>query len=407
MNPTQPKKISSAGNRGEGIRSDCFVTIEIRSSGGITIDLKSKVKTLYENQIIDLCQSVLQQFHIINAVLTIDDSGALPFTIAARIEAAIKKQLNTTDEFLLPVAEQNKYYTKPDRERVTRLYLPGNSPKLMINAGIYGSHGVILDLEDSVSQDSKHEARFMVRNALRSIDFYGAEKMVRINQLPAGLDDLDFCVPHFVNLILIPKCENPEQVVITNRRISQILGCENQVIHLMPIIESAMGVMNAYEIAMASANVVALAIGLEDYTADLGINRTMEGKESLFARCALINAAVAAGKQPIDSVFSDIGDMDALAMVAKESRSLGFTGMGCIHPLQVPVIIENFMPSSEEIEKAKQIFRAFRIAESEGSAVVSLESKMIDAPIVKRALRIIEKAVKSGRLPENWMETNE
>lgn len=394
----------TAGNQGDKIRSDCFISLTTNETKGISIELKSKVKTLYGESIEDLCRDMLKFYGISDACLEIEDYGALPFTLAARLEAAIKKHLKSEKEYLLPFLPQNKYTTSREAERISRLYLPGNSPKLMINAGIYGCHGLILDLEDSVSPDKKFEARFLVRNALRSVDFYGAERMVRINQLPAGLDDLIYCIPHHVNLILIPKCENASQVVETDSRISEILGHKNQAIHLMPIIENAAGVMNAYEIAQASENVVALAIGLEDYTADIGTQRTSDGRESLFARCMVINAARAAGIQPIDSVFSDIDDMGALAKAVIESKSLGFSGMGCIHPRQVAIIHENFLPVEADIEKAKKIVLAYEKAEKEGTGVVAVDSKMIDPPVVKRALRTIEKAVKAEKLEENWRD---
>jgi citrate lyase subunit beta/citryl-CoA lyase len=255
-----------------------------------------------------------------------------------------------------------------------------------------------------VAPDRKAEARLLVRNALRSIDFYGAERMVRINQLPAGLDDLQYVVPHGVNLILIPKCENAGQVIQTDQAIGELLGKRNDSIHLMPIIESAAGVIDAAEIATASANVVALAIGLEDYTADIGAQRTPGGRESFFARSMVVNAARAAGIQPIDSVFSEIDDMGILAEAVRESRSLGFSGMGCIHPRQIPVIQENFLPTEEEVVKARKIVLAWEKSEREGLGVVAVESKMIDAPVVKRALNLIRQAVHANRLPENWRE---
>jgi citrate lyase subunit beta / citryl-CoA lyase len=398
--------IYTAGNRGDKIRSDCFVSLTIMQDQGISIELKSKVKALYAKSIRDLCTEMLIFFGIANARVEIEDYGALPFTLAARFEAAIKLYKTSDKAYLLPVLPQNPYSTPRDTDRVSRLYLPGNNPKLMINAGIYGCDGVILDLEDSVAPDKKYEARFLVRNALRSVDFYGAERMVRINQLPAGLEDLSYIVTHPVNMILIPKCENASQVVQTDQEISELLGHKNTNIHLMPIIENATGVMNAYEIARASENVAALAIGLEDYTADIGAPRTADGKESFFARSVVVNAARAAGIQPIDSVFSDIDDMAALARAVQESKSLGFAGMGCIHPRQVAVIHENFLPGEAETEKAKKIVRAFEKAEREGSGVVALDSKMIDPPVVKRALKTIERAINEGKIPENWRESN-
>jgi citrate lyase subunit beta/citryl-CoA lyase len=394
----------TAGNRGENVRSDCFVSLTILPDGENSIVLKSKVKALYGESISVLCKDMLAFFGMEHARLEIEDNGALPFTLAARIEAAINKFRKSDKEYLLPVLPQNTFSTARDADRITRLYLPGNNPKLMINAGIYGCHGVILDLEDSVAPDRKSEARYLVRNALRAIDFYGAERMVRINPMPSGLDDLSFVVPHPVNLILIPKCEDAKQVIQTDAKISEILGHKNDSIHLMPIIESAAGVMNAYEIARSASTVAALAIGLEDYTADIGIQRSSEGKESLFARCMVVNAARAAGIQPIDSVFSDIDDMEALAHYVQESKALGFSGIGCIHPRQVSVIHENFLPDEAETEKARRIVLAYEKAEKDGSGVVALDSKMIDPPVVKRALTTIERAVKSGKLPENWRD---
>jgi citrate lyase subunit beta/citryl-CoA lyase len=364
-------KTETAGNRGEKVRSDCFVSLTSDSGEGNVVFVNSKVKSMYGDSIAELGRNMLTFFGIEHAKLEIDDRGALPFIIAARLEAVIKKHIKTDKEYLLPMLPQNNYCTLRDADRVTRLYLPGNNPKLMINAGIYGSHGIILDLEDSVSPDRKFEARFLVRNALRSIDFYGAERMVRINPIPAGLVDLKFCVPHHVNLILIPKCEQATQVIQTEAKISELLGHKNDSVHLMPIIESASGVLNAYQIARASENVVAIAIGLEDYTADIGVRRTPEGKESFFARCMVVNAARAAGIQPIDSVFSDIDDIEALISAVKESKALGFSGMGCIHPRQVTVINENFLPGDVEADEAKRIVLAFERAEKEGLGVVT------------------------------------
>jgi len=400
------KNIGSAGNEGKEARSDCYVEIELTESGGISIELQSKVEKLFGNSIIKLCKNELTFFGIDNASVKIEDNGALPFVIAARIEAAVKQCIKTDKEYLLEMIPENQYHTSKDRYRRSRLYLPGNTPKLMINAGLHKPDGIILDLEDSVAPAKKDEAKLLVRNALRQVNFYGAERMVRINQIPKGLDDLDYVIPHNVNLILIPKCETGKQIKQVEEKISKISNEKNIScpIYLMPIIESALGVINAYEIASASENVVSLAIGLEDYTADLGTQRTKEGRETFFARCQIVNAACAAGIQPIDSVFSDVSDMEALKNVVLESKSLGFDGMGCIHPRQIKVIHENFAPNDKEIEKAKKIVTAFYKAIEKGLGVVSLGSKMIDPPVVKRAQRTIEMAVEVGKLSKNWRE---
>ncbi len=395
-----------AGNQGPDIRSDCYAALEIKKSGGIKIILNSKVDALYQKSIQDLAQQILDYFQIEHAVLEIIDRGALPLVLAARIESAIKSCLESEKEFLLDMLTENQSSTRKDRPRRSRLYLPGNTPKLMLNAGIHKPDGVILDLEDSVAPNKKSEARLVVRNSLRGINFYGAERMVRINQLPMGLEDLEYIVPHYVNLILLPKCESAEQVQMVDQKISQLLE-ESKLDHpvyIMPIIESALGVVNAYPIGSSSERVAALAIGLEDYTADLGAARTREGLESFYARNALVNAARAAGIQAIDSVFSDVGDMEALRSVVLESKSLGFDGMGCIHPRQIRVIHDAFAPSEAEIEKAKKIVLAFDHATEKGLGVISLGTKMIDPPVVLRAQKTIAAALEAGLLDENWKE---
>ena len=403
-------EVATTGNKGKGIRSDCFVTLELTSGGGVNLNLQSKVGVMYGESIKKLALEIMEHFGIGNANLTIEDSGALPFVLAARIEAAIKKLVKSEKEYLLPLEETNKYSTTRDRNRFSRLYLPGNSPALMINAGIHHPDGIILDLEDAVAPDKKFEARFLVRNALRTVDFYGAERMVRINQGERGIEDLEYLVAHNVNLILLPKCEHPEQVHAVNKKIEDVsrVTCHvSRDIWIMPIIESALGVINAYSIASSADNVVSLAIGLEDYTADLGTRRTAEGTESFFARSMVVNAARAAGIQPIDSVFSDIADMEALKLNVLRSKALGFDGMGCIHPRQIGVIHENFAPTSDEVEKAKKIVFAFHEAEKKGLGVVALGNKMIDPPVVKRALNTINLALKMNKLAENWRESYE
>jgi citrate lyase subunit beta/citryl-CoA lyase len=398
--------IATSGNKGKGVRSDCFVTIELTDKEGIDIQLQSKVGVIFGEEIIKEIKNILNYFGITKTKVHLEDSGALAFVIAARVEAAVKQLIQTDKEYLPELIEENKYQTTKDRNRFSRLYLPGNTPSLMINAGIHKPDGIILDFEDSVAPDKKAEARLLVRNALCQLNFYGAERMVRINQVPKGLEDLDFIIPHNVNLILIPKCESAGQIHQVNKKIDELKSKHNikNPVWLMPIIESAFGVINAYEIASAADNVVSLAIGLEDYTADIGTRRTNEGTESFFARSQVVNAARAARIQPIDSVFSDVADMGALKQNVLRSKALGFDGMGCIHPRQIAVIHENFAPDKAEIEKAKKIVNAFIEANEKGLGVVSLGTKMIDPPVVKRAQNTIDLAVNMGKLQKNWRE---
>ncbi len=396
--------VAITGNSGPKIRSDCEITLELKETGGINIDLISKVKTLYGESIISLTTDILAFFGVKNCMLHINDAGALSFIIAARIESAVKKLTDTDLNYLPDFNPKNNYSTERDRFRFSRLYLPGNSPWLMINAGLHSADGIILDLEDSVAPEKKDEARILVRNALCQVDFFGAERMVRINQGIRGLEDLDFVIPYNVNLILIPKCENADQVRNVEAKITEIKEKNNieNPVFLMPIIESALGVENSYDIARSSRNIVAIAIGLEDYTADLGVSRTREGRESFYARTRLIVAAKAAGIQPIDSVFSDVDDMDALRENVLASKALGFEGMGCIHPRQIHVIQKGFAPDESEIDESKKIVLAYERAKQNGAGVVALGSKMIDAPVVARALKTIKLAEKLNILPKDW-----
>ena len=399
------KSIAIAGNSGPKVRSDCEIVLELKTEGGINIDLTSKVKVLYGESIKDLVVEVLDFFGVKHADIKINDSGALPFVIAARMESAVKQLISTNLEYLPGFLKENSYTTTRDRFRFSRLYLPGNTPGLMINAGLHSADGIILDLEDSVAPEKKDEARILVRNALRQINFCGAERMVRINQGERGLEDLHFVIPHNVNLVLLPKCESADYIKQVEEVIAAIkmkLNLKNKVF-LMPIIESALGIENSFEIARGSENVVAIAIGLEDYTANLGVPRTMDGKESFYARTRLVVAAKAACIQPIDSVFSDVADMEALKQNVLVSKSLGFEGMGCIHPRQISVIKLGFAPDKTDIEKAKKIVLAFETAKLKGLGVVALGSKMIDSPVVARAQKIIDLAIRLNLISSGWM----
>ena len=400
MNP-----VFEAGQRGEKVRSDCWVRLEPRASGGLELSVQSKVDAMYGDAVRATCRAVLEALGVRDAVLSVEDAGALDFVLAARIEAAVKRAGLGVDAAFLP-APGPGFGARSTRERFrrSRLYLPGNEPRFFLNASQHNPDAIILDLEDSVAPPAKDAARLLVRNALRVVDFGPCERMVRINQGDRGLADLDVVVPQNVHVILLPKVETAEQVQAADARAEkarQTAGLDSPCL-LMPIIESALGCFNALAIASASPNVVALTIGLEDYTADLGAQRTAEGRESFWARQVVVNAARAAGVTPIDTVFSDFSDMDGLRQAVLEAKGLGFEGKGCIHPRQVPVVHEAFAPTSEEIEKAKRIVLAFEEAERRGLGVVALGSKMMDPPVMKRALRTVQMAEALALLPPDW-----
>jgi len=387
-------RTAEAGHYGKEIRSDAHVAVEPRDGGGVQISMQSRVAPYYGDAITAQAREMLETMGVKNAQVSIHDEGALPFVISARIETAINRSGLGTGKKVLPEKAALPEPSPKDRLRRSRLYVPGSEPKYFINAALHGPDAVILDLEDSVHQSEKDSARILVRNALRNVNFGACERMVRINQLPLGLQDLADIIPETPDLILIPKVEHPGQVAEIDRMITELKlrNSINRSIWIMPILESALGIENASAIAGASPNVAAITIGLEDYTADLGVAKTPEGRESLFARSRLVNAAHASGVQAIDSVFGDVADMNGLKVWGENSRALGFEGMGCIHPAQIPVIHAAFAPSKIEIEKAQKIVAAYDEAQKQGLGVVSLGSKMIDQPVVNRALKLVERA---------------
>jgi len=398
-----PGATASAGRSGDGVRSDLLVSVTLRDAGGVEVTIESKVRAFYGESIQKTVEAALGAFGVEHAAVSVDDKGALPYVIAARMETALRRSGLTGRSLPDRTVPRPDSPTAKDRLRRSRLYLPGNEPKFAVSAGIHHPDGVILDLEDSVHPNEKDAARLLVRNALRCVDFMGAERMVRVNQLPIGFDDLEEIVPESPDLILIPKVERAEEIVEVATRIRKIQKREgdDRSIWLMPILESALGIENAHAIATADESVAALTIGLEDYTADLGVRKTRDGGESLYARQRMVNAARAAGVQAIDSVYGDVGDVDGLRTWAMRARAMGFDGMGCVHPRQIRPIHEAFAPSAAEIERALKIVAAFDEATARGLGVVSLGTRMIDPPVVLRAQRVVDLARRSGLVPES------
>ena len=387
-----------AGRAGGDVRSDLHVSFEARASGGIEIELRSRVDLYYGERIRQRVRDVMHSLGVEHGFLEIVDEGALPFVISARVEAAVRRAGLGLGKSALPDAVALPTPSPRDRLRRSRLYLPGNEPKYFINAGLHTPDAIILDLEDSVHHAEKDVARLLVRNALRAVDFGAAERMVRINQLPLGRADLEEIVPQAPDLVLIPKVE-------TARQVSDVVGAMDAIaqragvtrpIWLMPILESALGIENAFAIATVSDRIAGITIGLEDYTADLGVVKTPGGSESLYSRQRVVNAAHAAGVQAIDSVYSDVADAEGLLRWGEASRAMGFEGMGCLHPIQIEVIHRAFAPTPAELEKALQIVAAYEEAQALGLGVVSLGSKMIDAPVVQRARKLVERAKQMG-----------
>ena len=278
--------------------------------------------------------------------------------------------------------------------RRSMLFLPGNNPNMLINGNCLGADAVIFDLEDAVSPAEKDAARILVRNTMRYMDFKGCEIIVRINSVDTDYwkADIDAILPEKPDLILLPKTSLPGDVLMADEYMTQVeekLGFENNTVGLMPLIETALGVENAYVIASSSERVKALFLGAEDLTADLQCKRTKEGREIEYARTRLVVAARAAGVDVYDTPFTDVNDDEGIIDDAKITKSLGFTGKASISPRHVEVINAVFSPTQADIDYAYEVMDAIRIAKEQGKGAISLHGKMIDAPIVARAERTI------------------
>lgn len=284
--------------------------------------------------------------------------------------------------------------------RRSMLFLPGNSPNILLNANFLGSDSIILDLEDAVAPTEKDSARILVRNAITSLK-YTKEVIVRINPVdsPYWEKDLQQIIPVKPDMIMPTKVGTAEDVKIIADYITELeagCGMEAGSVKLIPLIETALGVENAFHIASASPRVAAIFLGGEDYTADMRCKRTKEGTEIFYARSRMVACARAAGVDVYDTPWTDVEDYDGLVEDAKFAKSLGFTGKSSISPRHIPFINEVFSPTMEEVQYAKDVFVCIEKAKAEGKGVVSLRGKMIDAPIVTRAKQVLEAAEAIG-----------
>jgi citrate lyase subunit beta/citryl-CoA lyase len=279
--------------------------------------------------------------------------------------------------------------------RRTMLYVPGSRPSMIKDIYIYKPDAIMFDLEDSVSLKEKDSARFLVSEALQNVDYRGIETVVRINGLDTefGQEDLKMMVKAQPDVIRLPKTETAEDVKEVEKIIEDLeleYGIEKGKTKMMAAIESATGVMNAMEIAKSSDRLIGIAIGAEDYVTNLKTKRTPEGTELLFARCQLLNAARSAGIAALDTVYSDVENMEGFRKEVEHIKGLGFDGKSIINPRQIETVHEVFTPTVEEYEDALQVLEAIKRAEESGSGVISLNGKMIDKPIVERAKRVVE-----------------
>ena len=285
--------------------------------------------------------------------------------------------------------------------RRSLLFLPGNTPNMLINGSCLGADAVIFDLEDAVSPAEKDAARILVRNTMTYMDFRGCERVVRINGIdtPYWKEDLDEVLPCRPDLILLPKTSSAADIQEADTYITETekrLGLAAGAVGLVALIETALGVENAFAIASASPRVAALFLGAEDLTADLWCKRTKEGREIEYARTRLVTAARAAGVDVYDTPFTDVNDDEGIETDAALAKALGFTGKASISPRHVETINRVFSPSQAEIDYAYEVMETIRLAKEQGKGAVALRGKMIDAPIVERARQTIAMAQEMG-----------
>jgi citrate lyase subunit beta/citryl-CoA lyase len=283
------------------------------------------------------------------------------------------------------------------KSRRTVLYIPGNNPAMIQQGGVYGADTILLDLEDAVSPNQKDSARILVTKMIQLIDFYGAEVSVRVNHLstPFGKTDLEHIVPLQPDAIRLPKIESKQDVfdvLEVIERIEKEHNITDSKMMIHPMIETAVGVMNVFEVAGSSERVDSISIGGQDLTADMGIVSTKDPTGLDYARKAVVMAAKANKIDAIDTIFADVDDMEGLLEETKYIKMIGFTGKAVINPRQIEVIHNVYRPTNEEIRKAVRIVKEFIKQKEKGVGVFAIDGKMIDAPVVARAQHVLDVA---------------
>ncbi|MEN6368777.1 MAG: aldolase/citrate lyase family protein [Thermotogota bacterium] len=374
---------------GSDAKADCLVVA--RQAERASVAVATKNRNLLETGIRAVAEGVLDALGKPGVVVEVQDQGALDYVLAARIEAAVRMVLPETK--LTRTEQVERAMSDPARPRRSRLYAPGNNPRLLVGIDIHGADCVLLDLEDSVPPGDKTAARVLVRRLLAAVPFPD-EVWVRINPLDAGgREDLSEVLEGRPHGVCLPKAESGEGVRELAEELGKVerrLGFGVGSTHIMPIIETARGVLRCEDVAEADERVVVVAFGAEDYTRDVGARRTDDAL--LFARSRVVAAAKAAGVQASDTVYADLSNDAGLADECARARDLGFDGKGAINPRQIPILHRAFSPSEDELAKARAIVEAAREAETRGLGAVAVDGRMVDQPVLERARRLIKYA---------------
>lgn len=291
------------------------------------------------------------------------------------------------------------------RSRRALLYMPGDDRRKIEKATTLGVDCICMDLEDGTAINKKAEARDVIAQAMRELDFGKSERCIRINSVGSGFekDDLTAALAVGPDTIVVPKVESAEQVKwvsgeIESHELSNGLPVGG--IRLLAGLETAKGVLNLKEIAGADKRLEALIFGGEDFAASIGATRSSAATELLYARQAVVTACAAYEIQAIDIVYIDFRDSEGLRREAQQGADWGFAGKQIIHPIQVGPVQEAFTPSDDTIAYARRIVETFEASQEEGKGAYALDGKMIDMPLLKSAQNVIERAKAAGKLPE-------
>ncbi len=289
------------------------------------------------------------------------------------------------------------------RSRRALLYMPGDDLHKIRKAITLNVDCICMDMEDGVAVNRKAEARATIVSALQSLDFGRSERLARINPVGSGLEceDLPAVLPGRPDGIVVPKIETAAQVRWVSAEIAiaeQKYGWPPGEIALIVLVETAHGIVNLTEIAAADPRLQALIFGAEDLASDIGATRSREGWEVFYARSSVVTYASAFNLQAIDMVYIDFRDQEGLVKEATQGARLGFAGKQIIHPGQVVPVQQAFTPTDQEITQAMRIMDAFSRHQEAGLGAFALDGKMIDAPIVKAAERVLARARAAGKV---------
>ncbi len=373
---------------GSDAKRDCQVSVTTAPS--LEIQIKASNQQLLEPGIRTVIEKTASALGVSKAKIAIADKGALNYVISGRVEAALRltfPELTSAIPRSIPREASERH-----RIRRSRLYTPGNNPRLLIGLELHGADCVLVDLEDSVPLGEKRATRILVKYLLTAVKV--PEVWVRINPLDTyGRDDLAEILRGRPHGICLPKAESSADVISLSKEIEKLensYGITHGTTHIMPIIETAKGVLHAEEICAADERVVVVAFGAEDFTRNVGAKRTEESL--LFARSMIVAAAKTAGIQASDTVYSNLDDEKGLIAETQQARNLGFDGKGVINPRQIEPIHAVFSPSEQEVKEAQQIVAAAEEAEEHGLGAIAIEGKMIDKPVLARAQKTLELA---------------